>query len=133
MRMLVATLALIVLSAGCGTAQDAIGSGVDDLRARADDLLADGRELSATFDWCTGAAQLAQAVVEGDVERAREEADALRGDAPEDLGADLRTIAEAAARSQVGDPRQLMDDDVQDAARDVYAYAVDLCGLRGGG
>ena len=137
MRTIVAVLLLALGLTACDAAQqtleEQLGTGLDDLRARADGLLQQGRDLATTFEWCTGAAQLAQAVVAGDVEKARAEAEALRGDAPEELGADLRVIAEAAARAQVGDPRQLMEDDVQQSALNVYAYAVDLCGLSSGG
>lgn len=136
MRLLAVLTALALVLGACDTAQDALeeqlGTSVDDLRARADDLLAQRQELATTFDWCTGAAALAQAVVAGDVETARAEAELLQADAPAALGEDLRTIAEAAARAQVGDPRVLLDDEVQQAGRDVYAYAVDLCGLPGG-
>ena len=136
MRALVLVALVAVLAGGCDAAQstleEQLGTSLDDLRGRADELLQERQELASTFDWCAGAAQLAQAVVAGDVVRARTEAEALRSEAPEDLTTDLRTIAEAAARAQVGDPRGLMDDEVQDAARDVYAYAVDLCGLPGG-
>lgn len=136
MRIFLAVLVLAVTAAGCDTAQgaleDQLGTTVEDLRGRSDDLLRQGQELATTFDWCRGAAQLARAVIAGDVEQARVEVEALRGDAPADLTTDLRTIAAAAARAQVGDPRQLMDGEVQQAARDVHAYAVDLCGLPGG-
>ena len=136
MRLVSVVFVLAALVAGCSTAQDALeerlGTSVEEVRGRADELLGQGRDVAGRFEWCTGAAQLAQAVVAGDVEQARVEAEALRGDAPEGLGEDLRTIAEAAARAQVGDPRGLMDDTVQDAARDVYAYAVELCGLADG-
>ena len=137
MRAAATVLVLVLGLAGCATAQQSLeerlGTSLDDLRGRADELLAQRQELASTFDWCTGAARLAQAVVAGDVEAARTEAAALRDDAPQDLAADLRLIAEAAARAQVGDPRGLMDGEVQDAARDVYAYAVELCGLRDDG
>lgn len=137
MRLVTTVIGLGLLLGGCSTAQDVLDGGfeggldgaVADARARADDLLAQGRELAQTFEWCAGAAQLSQAVASGDVEGARAAADKLRTTAPEDLSEDLRTVAEAAARAQVGDPRVFLDDEVQAAASDVYAYAVELCGL----
>lgn len=137
-RAAVVLVGLALLS-GCSTAQDLLGDRLDggldgaigDVRTRADDLIARGQELGRTFDWCAGAAELGQAVFAGDVEAARVAAEELRITAPEDLTADLRVVAEAAARAQVGDPRVFLEADVRDATRNVHAYAVDLCGLPG--
>ena len=126
MRTTVTALLLGVLAlTGCTAA--------DDLRSRADALLQQGQQLASTFSWCTSAAQLAQAVVAGDVEAARREASTLQADAPEELAADLRVIADAAARAESGESQQLLDDEVQQAAGNVYAFAVDRCGLPGAG
>ncbi len=132
MRRLLGVVAIVLVTAGCGLMEGGVGGAVDQARAQADDLLARGQEVATKFEWCAGAAELAQAAVAGDVELARSAADGLLEDAPADLTQDLRTVAEAAARAQVGDPRDLLDDEVQQAARDVYSYAVDLCGLPGG-
>lgn len=131
-RIVSALVVIVVATAGCGLLDDGVEGAVDQARARADGLLASGQELATTFEWCAGAAELGQAVVAGDVEVARSAASTLLEDAPDDLTTDLRTVAEAAARAQVGDPRDLLDDDVQGAGRNVYAYAVDLCGVSGG-
>lgn len=132
MRIVSALVVLAMATTGCGLVEGGVEGAVDEARARADDLLASGQELATTFEWCAGAAELGQAVAAGDVEVARSAAAGLLEDAPDDLTTDLRTVAEAAARAQVGDPRDLLDDDVQRAARNVYAYALDLCGVPGG-
>lgn len=132
MRFVSALVVIVVATAGCGLLEGGVEGAVDQARARADDLLASGQELATTFQWCAGAAELGRAVAAGDVEVAQAAASELLEDAPADLTSDLRTVAEAAARAQVGDPRDLLDDDVQQAGRDVYAYAVDLCGVPGG-
>ena len=136
MRVGGTVVGLCLLLGGCGAAQDTLGGGIDgaleDVRGQADELIARGQALGQAFDWCAGVADLSQAVLAGDVEGARAAAGDLRTTAPDDIGEDLRVIAEAAARAQVGDPRVLLDDEVRSATRDVHAYAVDLCGLPGG-
>lgn len=140
MRLVATIIGVALLLTGCDTAQDllddnlegGLDGAIEDARSRADELLARGQELGQTFDWCAGAADLSTAVFAGDVEAARAAADELRATAPEGLSDDLRVVAEAAARAQVGDPRVFAEAEVRDAARDVYAYAVDLCGLPGG-
>ncbi len=133
MRTTVALLVLAVALTGCDTAQDALedqlGTSVEDLRGRADELLEQGRDLAATFQWCTSAAQLAQAVVARDVEAVRAEAAELQETAPEELQPDLALIAGAAEQAADGDRQALLAEDVQQAARDVYAYAAERCGL----
>lgn len=125
MRTIVTMLVLAVLSAGCATAQDT----VQDLRGQADELLQQGRDLAATFQWCASAAQLAQAVAARDVEAVRAAAADLRQTAPEELQPDLERIATAAQEASDGNPSALRDEDVQQAARDLYAYAAERCGL----
>lgn len=140
MRTAALIVAVSLLLGGCSAAQNLLDDGLDgeldsavvEVRNRADGLIARGQELGQTFDWCAGAADLSTAVFAGDAEGARTAVDKLLTTAPEDLTADLRVVAEAAARAQIGDPRVFLEDEVRDATRDVYAYAAELCGLRGG-
>ena len=125
MRTIAALLVLTLATTACDDALET----VDDLRGQADDLLAQGRELAATFQWCASAAQLAQAVVARDVEAARAEVAELRETAPEELQPDLDTIAAATEAAAAGDTAALRDEEVQQAARDVYAFAAERCGL----
>ncbi len=125
MRTIVTVLVMTLLATGCDAAQDT----VDDLRVRADDLLEQGRDLAATFQWCASAAQLAQAVVARDVEAARAEVAELRETAPEALQPDLDTIEAAVQEAADGDTAALRDEAVQQAARDLYGFAAERCGL----
>lgn len=137
MRGIVSVVVFALLATGCDSAQDALedqlGTTVEDLRGQADQLLQQGRDLAATFQWCTSAAQLAQAVVARDVEAVRAEATALQETAPEGLRPDLDLIVRAAEAAEDGDRQALLADDVQQAARDVYAFAAERCGLADGG
>lgn len=136
MRAIVPVLALALVATGCDSAQDALqdqlGTTVEDLRGQADQLLQQGRDLAATFQWCTSAAQLAQAATARDVDAVRAAAAELQGTAPEELRPDLDLIVQAAEAAADGDRQALLADDVQQAARDVYAFAAERCGLADG-
>lgn len=103
-------------------------SQIDDARGRLDDLVARADEIGDRLTWCGAAVRLGTAVTRRDAEGAEAAAQDLRDDAPAALADEVRVVAEAAGRAQLGEPSVLLDAEVQDAARVVLEEARDSCG-----
>lgn len=113
------------------SAVDDARSQIDDVRGRLDDLVAQADEIGDRLTWCGAAVRLGTAVTRRDAQAAEAAAEDLRGSAPDELADEVRIVAEAAGRAQLGDTSVLLDTEVQDAARVVMAEARDSCGIAG--
>lgn len=77
--------------------------------------------------WCTAAFRLGTAVEARDVEAARDAAEDLRANAPDELTDDLDLILEAIDAAESGDPEQIEGEEVRDAGQRVLDEAEAQC------
>ena len=117
-RVLAALLAALLLPA-CATVEAGLGEVTD----RADAVV-------GTVRWCTAAARLANAVAQRDAVAAREAAQDLADQAPEELRGDVDVLLDAAERAVAGDIDVLRAPGVTAAADRLRTAISDRCDPR---
>ena len=115
-RRLLATVASVLLLAGCASVEDA----VDDVQSRVETAV-------ETAEFCTDAVALARAADARDVDAAIAAGEALEDSAPDEIQPDVTLVLDAAIAARDGDPSALESDEVRAAGERLRTFTEDRC------